>query len=72
LHRDIVRRFPENIANSEGTPQVTGHQVCSFIVNIEQVQVQVEHQGASVLSVHLQLLHGANGATVDIEELKVD
>jgi len=36
------------------------------------MQVHVEHQGAGILSVNLQLLHGLNGSVIDVEELVID
>lgn len=51
---------------------MAGCKVYLLVVNLEKVQVEIKHQAAGVLSVHLQLLDRLDVSSSDVEQLKVN
>ena len=71
VHSDEIGRLFEDVTDSDGASEVRSDKVCPSVIDSEQMQVNVEHHGASVFGVNFQLLHGVNRATIDVEELVI-
>ena len=71
VHSDEIGRLFEDVTDSDGASEVRSDKVCPSVIDSKQMQVNVEHQGASVFSIYFQLLHGVNRATINVEELVI-